>query len=125
MHKIYFDGGTRLNSIALYDEDKDYYQHQKIHFKMTNNQLEYTALYSAVVYADSKYDLTECCFVGDSELVIKQMRGDYKVNDSILRALNKKICDLIIKEGSAPVVDMFEWVPRYLNHAGVYLEELG
>ena len=126
MHKIYFDGGTRLNATALYDEDLNFYDHRKIEFRMTNNQLEYMAMFSAMEYASSIYNLSECCFVGDSQVIIEQMRGDYDVVNPGLQILNKKVVEFIVNLiGHLPTVDMFEWVRREHNYAGVYLEKLG
>jgi len=126
IHKIFFDGGTRLNSVCICDEELTYYDVTRLGEPMTNNQLEYTALYAAMLYAYHKYELKDCCFIGDSELIIKQMKGDYKISDPILKRLNKRITDYFAKvHGIPPTVDMFEWVPRAENLAGIYLENLG
>jgi len=126
MHKIYFDGGTRLNSVCIYDEELKFYDVTKMTEPMTNNQLEYTALYAAILYAYSKYLLRDCCFIGDSELIIRQMQGEYVITNPILKILNKKVTNYIAKVDEVPpVVSMFKWVRREENLAGIYLENIG
>src|SRR3954465_14966683 len=52
----------------------------------TNNVAEYTALVTALQEA-KKLGAKKVIIRGDSELVIKQMRGEYKVKSPDLRAL--------------------------------------
>ncbi len=53
----------------------------------TNNVAEYTALLNGLRRA-AELGLTELEVVSDSELMIKQMRGEYKVKNAALRALS-------------------------------------
>lgn len=52
----------------------------------TNNVAEYRALLRGIAKA-KQYGASEADFVGDSELVVKQVRGEYKVKDAVLREL--------------------------------------
>lgn len=52
----------------------------------TNNQAEYKALISALVAASNYTDQEAYCHL-DSELVVRQLTGKYKVRNPILRGL--------------------------------------
>jgi ribonuclease HI len=52
----------------------------------TNNVAEYRALIAGLEAALA-HDVTELEVVSDSELVIKQMRGEYKVKNAVLQEL--------------------------------------
>ncbi len=120
-HKIYFDGGTALNAICIYDDDTSSYIIERVDKNLTNNQLEYTALIKAAVYAVKKYgNRNAYIFCGDSELIIKQMNGDYVVRKPTLRALRGKIYEALKHvEGTIHYV----WEPRDKNKAGIVLEQ--
>ena len=53
----------------------------------TNNVAEYSALLAGLEKA-AELGVTELEVVSDSELLVKQMRGEYKVKNTALRALN-------------------------------------
>jgi ribonuclease HI len=52
----------------------------------TNNVAEYRALLRGIALA-KEHGAREAEFIGDSELVVKQVRGEYKVKDANLREL--------------------------------------
>ncbi len=52
----------------------------------TNNVAEYRALLRGIALA-KQHGASEADFIGDSELVVKQIRGEYKVKDAGLREL--------------------------------------
>ncbi len=52
----------------------------------TNNQAEYKALISALEAASDFTDREVTCHL-DSELVVKQLNGEYKVHNPVLKAL--------------------------------------
>jgi ribonuclease HI len=56
----------------------------------TNNVAEYRALLRGIERA-AKLDASELELVGDSELVVRQVRGDYKVKDATLRGLHQQV----------------------------------
>jgi ribonuclease HI len=55
----------------------------------TNNVAEYRALVAGLQKA-LELGVTELEVVSDSELLVKQMRGEYKVKNETLRALNRE-----------------------------------
>lgn len=55
---------------------------------------------------------------GDSELVIRQMRGEYRVTAPHLKRLHARA-----KELAADLDVEFRWIPRRQNRAGLLLEE--
>jgi ribonuclease HI len=97
-NKIYIncDGGSRGNpgpaaiGIAIWDEN-----HKKIDSHMecigisTNNVAEYSSLIAGLKMA-SKYTKKEVHIIMDSELVIRQMKGLYKVKKAHLLELYNK-----------------------------------
>ena len=59
----------------------------------TNNVAEYRALIAGLEKA-LELGVTELEVVSDSELVVKQMEGEYKVKNEALRELNDRATDL-------------------------------
>src|SRR4051812_3200749 len=57
---------------------------------MTNNQAEYTALVKALEHALRLGAHHRLMVHSDSELMVKQMRGEYKVKNADLRDLYEK-----------------------------------
>jgi ribonuclease HI len=55
----------------------------------TNNVAEYTALVDGLRRA-TELGVTELEVVSDSELMVKQMRGEYRVKNAALRELNER-----------------------------------
>ena len=124
MVEIYFDGGTALNSTCVFDGKSGFVDIKEYTGKFTNNQLEYMALYDAIVYADVVYPgLGDVCFVGDSQLVIKQMQGEFAVRQLHLQKLYAMISNEILQRARSPHNRyLFKWVRREFNRAGVALE---
>jgi ribonuclease HI len=59
----------------------------------TNNVAEYTALVDGLRRA-GELGVTELEVVSDSELMVKQMRGEYRVKNAALRELNERAARL-------------------------------
>jgi ribonuclease HI len=59
----------------------------------TNNVAEYRALLAGLEKA-LELGVTELEVVSDSELLVKQMRGEYKVKNEALRELNREASEL-------------------------------
>ena len=72
----------------------------------TNNEAEYIALHAAIDYLCKEGYDRFTCYV-DSELVCKQLTGEYKINVPELMVWNKKIKNLCIDRFIA-----IKWVPR-------------
>ena len=112
---LYFDGaslgnpGKRAIGVVLKTPTKTYKFKKEIG-EGTSNQAEYYALIAGMMLA-KKLGIKELTVKGDSELVIKQMRGEYRVRDPILRKLYEKAKEL---ERAFKKVS-YEWIPREEN----------
>ncbi|MFQ3293213.1 MAG: ribonuclease HI [Halobacteriales archaeon] len=78
---------------------------------VTNNVAEYTALTHALEYAREELDVDTLHVHGDSQLVIRQLTGEYDVNSQRLRPLwreARRLCNDFEERH-------FQWVPREEN----------
>ena len=123
--QIFFDGGTALNSICVYDGNTSTFDIVEVDRKSTNNELEYLALISAIEYAKKQYDMHDVEFCGDSEIIILQMTGEYGVHAKNLRPLHVEACRLLGLEMADTSHKFFKWVPREENLAGIEMEKEG
>ncbi len=62
--------------------------------QMTNNQAEYTALVRALEHALELGTQHRVLIHSDSELMVKQMNGEYRVKNEELRGLYEQACAL-------------------------------
>ncbi|KKQ54427.1 MAG: Ribonuclease H [Candidatus Falkowbacteria bacterium GW2011_GWC2_38_22] len=100
--KIFTDGGARGNpgpsgiGVVVYDTNDNILK-QKSEFigKATNNQAEYRAVIAAFELLDPK-TTREIDFYLDSELVVKQLKGEYRVKNADLAPLFVKVHNQII-----------------------------
>ena len=99
---IYSDGGARGNpgpagiGAVLYDENKNLLAEISSYLGVaTNNQAEYKAVILALKKAQL-LEAEELHFYLDSELVVKQLRGEYKVKNQDLASLFLEIHNLAI-----------------------------
>jgi ribonuclease HI len=77
---------------------------------MTNNVAEYEGLLAAARWLNDEEIDEKIQIRGDSELVIKQMKGEYRVNSATSKRYVPQIKELLVgKEVS------FQWVPREKN----------
>ena len=90
---IYSDGGSRGNpgpsayAIVVTRDGKIIHEHSEFLGVNTNNYAEYNGLIAAMNKAIELKD-DEVEFIMDSELVIKQMRGEYRVKSDNIRELH-------------------------------------
>lgn len=100
---VYVDGGARGNpgpagyGVVIQDQSghklaalSEYLGHQ------TNNFAEYSGLIAALRYA-LQNGHNALRVVSDSELMVKQIRGEYKVKNLALQTLHREAKDLISK----------------------------
>ncbi len=87
------DGGARGNpgpgaiGVVIRDEENILLEYsEKIPGKVTNNYAEYMGLIKALQLAQ-KYTTKELVCISDSELVVRQLLGEYKVRDPKLLKL--------------------------------------
>jgi len=103
MIKIYTDGGSRGNpgksayAFLITEDEKIVYKTAKFIGIKTNNEAEYNAIISALEWSENNHKSKEIKLFSDSELVIKQLNGEYKIKKSHLKDLNEKINNLIEK----------------------------
>ncbi len=119
--QIYFDGAAKGNPgpsgagwvIAL--NNQILIKNKKFLGKKTNNQAEYHALILALEDAlkvkSSRNAPIKIILKGDSELLIKQLKGEYQVRNKTLKILHQKAKNLL---------SLFEnweckWIPREKN----------
>jgi ribonuclease HI len=110
--KIYTDGSGKTGKYAyLVDEPE---RRLRIFEKkgITNNEAEYMALIQALE-DNSDADIE---IFSDSELMVKQMKGEYAIKEERLRELAQKALKLC--EGRKVT---FTWVPRGKNKVGKIL----
>lgn len=113
---IYSDGGARGNpgpagiGFVVYDENHKVLKKYKESIgERTNNQAEYLALIKALESEASKEIEVECFL--DSELVVNQLKGLFKVKNSDIRDFVFKVRSL---EPRYKSVD-YKLVPREKN----------
>ena len=92
--KLWTDGGARGNTgpaayaYVLEDEEGDVVAaHGEAIGVATNNVAEYSALIAGLEKA-VELGVAELEVISDSELMVKQMRGEYKVKNDALRELS-------------------------------------
>ncbi|MBX4191522.1 MAG: ribonuclease HI family protein [Candidatus Doudnabacteria bacterium] len=114
---IYTDGGARGNpgpaavGVVIYDAGhKELERYEKYIGTTTNNQAEYRALLAALEIATKLGAESIVCHL-DSELVVKQLTGKYKIKESGLASL---AADALRLTSKFEVVD-FVHIPREKN----------
>ena len=92
-HRANIDGGSRGNpgpasyGVVIRDGRGEIVARLKKYIgRMTNNVAEYYGLIAALDYVQS-HGIRALCIESDSELLVKQMRGQYKVKSEDLRPL--------------------------------------
>lgn len=94
---LYIDGASRGNpgpssvGCVIKYEDKVLEEHGYFIGKMTNNQAEYAALLIGLHFVSKIIQhKQELLIISDSELLVKQLNGNYRVKDPILQKLFAK-----------------------------------
>ncbi len=113
----YFDGASRGNpgeagagALLLDERGRPLWTCAAPLGKKTNNEAEYMALLLLLEEADRRG--TGAAIAGDSQLVVNQVTGRWKIREPRLRELADRAIDLLKKTGST-----LEWVPREENAA--------
>ena len=113
---LYFDGGSRGNpgpaSIGwvLVSGDGIVTEEGRRIGRETNNRAEYEALIAGLEAA-VEYGFEETVVRGDSELVLKQVRGEYDANDPALQECRVRVWELLDSLDTWSI----EHVPREIN----------
>lgn len=101
--KIYCDGGSRGNpgksasAFVVEEEGKIIYSEAKYLGIATNNFAEYSSVFNALNWLKENEKILdeEIIFILDSELVVKQINGQYKVKSMKLKELFLQIKNLL------------------------------
>ena len=123
----YFDGGARGNpgpagyGVHIVDDQGNVLSEQHGSLGIaTNNVAEYHGLIAALQWA-VEHDLKSLTVRGDSQLIVEQMRGNYKVKHEGLKPLYLQARMLVMQIGDV----RFEHVRREQNKDADRLSNLG
>lgn len=117
--RIYTDGGSRGNpgpaacAYVVYDGENVLFEEAKFLGTTTNNVAEYSGVLNAVEWCLISNLQSPISFYLDSELVVKQMRGEYMIKDEKLKDLKHRI-DLKIRNLKLEISG-WHHVPRIQN----------
>jgi ribonuclease HI len=120
MFTVYSDGGSRGNpgkaayAIVVTEDGEILHEHAEYLGIHTNNYAEYRGLIAGIAKV-LDYKATEAEFVMDSQLVIRQMNGEYKVKNPDMKVLYedaKSLCSMIPKVSFRNVRRSEELIPR-------------
>lgn len=118
--QIYCDGGARGNPgpaacafVVKNESGEIIYSYGKYLGETTNNQAEYGAVIEALTWLSENQSEQEILFFLDSQLVVNQINGVYKIKEKSLQEKNilikKLINDYKIK------IKSFTYIPREKN----------
>ncbi len=124
--KIFCDGGSRGNpgksafAFIVEEDKKVIYSEAKYLGIQTNNFAEYSAVFSGLRWIKENKVLLkkEIVFILDSELVVKQINGAYKVKSKKLKEIYLEIRN-ILESFSQKII--FKYVSREENKAADFL----
>lgn len=98
---IFTDGGSRGNpgpgasAFVVKQSDKVIFEKGEYDPHTTNNKAEYKAVLMAMEWLSQNHlDVNNVSFFLDSELVVKQLNGIYKIKDTDLAVFASKIKDI-------------------------------
>ena len=113
---IYTDGASRNNpgeagaGVFIFQADTPPARIARYLGTTTNNVAEYSAAIIGLEYA-VKLGASSVKLFADSELMVKQLNGVYRVKNEGLKPLYQKVKELIAKIGSVEV----QYIPRAMN----------
>lgn len=120
MYRVYSDGGSRGNpgksayAIVVTENNRIIHEHAEFLGIHTNNYAEYRGLIAAIAKV-IELGGKEAEFVMDSQLVIRQMTGEYKVKSPDMKALHDDavaLSSMIPKVSFRNVRRSEEFIPR-------------
>lgn len=98
---IYTDGGARGNpgpsayGFVVYENEKIVYEESGFLGVSTNNRAEYQGVLHAMEWLTrQREDVLSVHFILDSELVVRQLNGSYKIKDQALKILALRVVEL-------------------------------
>ena len=131
---VYFDGGCEPKNpegvatygFLIYFDGKKIREGRGLAAKpwsknASNNVAEYTGAIKALQWLiDNKFNDESTTVKGDSQLIIRQMKGEYRVQAPRLIPLFQLLKDLSMKFRSLS----FTWIPREENEEADHLSKL-
>ncbi len=125
--KVFIDGASRGNpgpagaGILIVDDKGDVVDEGSCYLgERTNNQAEYEALIIGLKKV-KEIDSPRVKIFSDSELLVKQMRGEYRVKNEALKLLFQEAADLFY---SLPDIEIVR-IPRGENKRADQLANFG
>lgn len=100
--EVFTDGGSRGNpgisafAYVVLEDGNEIYSGSGFLGISTNNKAEYTGLLEGLKHVLHK-NFKQVTFYSDSELMVKQIKGEYKVKDEDLKNFHRDCKDLISK----------------------------
>jgi ribonuclease HI len=123
--KIYCDGGARGNpgpaaySFIVFENEKVIYKKSRFLGRRTNNFAEYSGVLAALEWLIKKSaGLDNVSIFLDSQLVVKQLSGEYKVKSNNLKPL---ITEIKLLEENMETKINFYFLPRDKNKLADFL----
>ena len=116
MLTLYFDGSSKGNpgpsaaGFVVFEDGKELYRKVSTVSIGTNNQAEYFGLIMGLTWLTETGAPNKVTIRGDSQLVINQMIGTYRVKNDLLKVLHRAAVGLAMGREIT-----FEWVPREEN----------
>ena len=116
-YEIFTDGASRGNpghsgiGIAVYNKDDEIFDEISHYIgTKTNNEAEYTAVIRALEYMKHR-NIKDANIFCDSQLLVRQLKGEYKVKAHTLIPLHKQVKKLIDELEDVK----FQWIKREEN----------
>ena len=100
-YKMYIDGAADLNTQTsgiggiIYKDDEEIFTFSEYLHDLTNNEAEYSSLIHGLKSL-LKLSILNIVIYSDSELVVKQINGEYKVKNSRMRKLYEQTHSLLV-----------------------------
>ena len=97
---LYIDGASDLHSKTagiggvIYSSDKEIFSFSEYLHDATNNEAEYNALILGLKYL-LEFKFLNSKIFSDSELIVKQVNGEYKVKNDRMKVLHSEVISLL------------------------------
>lgn len=115
MFQIFTDGASRGNpgnsgiGVVIFREGKEYDEISSFVGKKTNNEAEYLAVIRALEWMHRE-NVQKAVFFSDSQLLVRQLSGVYKVKAPTIKPLFKNVKELLLDLDVS-----FVWIRREEN----------
>lgn len=122
--RVFCDGGARGNpgpaasAFVAIDEYGRLIHQQGFYLGVTtNNQAEYQAVIEALRWlSTTNHELLTVNFYLDSQLVVNQLKGEFKIKNQVLKMKKGEVENLLDQLGQLKIIN-FSFVPREQNSA--------